>query len=232
MFGISPGGSSLGGVGSLGSFSLNGQTSEEPEEPPQQPKPAQPKPASPATEPQIITSVTAEVPEPNTLVNIPYKGEYITGVGSMVNFTVRDENGDPIPNVTVLESVIPASTRQNSEFTTFPDGVITDLVGRGVQTTQMLTIRQAGDVIVPILASPTPPITQYHTMLIFSPSGGAAIATHTRSFTNLDSQGNLRPFANAQGRSVSNFSIFRFTRYSAKDANTDMSEILRTAIWL
>jgi hypothetical protein len=141
-------------------------------------------------------------------VNIPFNGNYINGVGSIIRFTIRDQNGDPIPNVTVLESVTPRTTIQNPNFVTFPDGVVTDLVGRGTQSSQPLTIQQAGNVIVPILATPTPPVVQDHMMIIMSPSGGSAIATHQRSYTNLDAQGNHRPFVNPEtGRSVNNFSI-------------------------
>ena len=141
-------------------------------------------------------------------MNIPVLGMYFNGVGSIIRFTIRDQNGDPIPNVTVLESVTPATTIQNPDFVTSSDGVVTDLVGRGEKSPKPLTIRQAGNVIVPILATPTPPVVQHHMMIIVSPSGGSAIATHQRSYTNLDAQGNRRPFVNPEtGRSMSNFSI-------------------------
>jgi hypothetical protein len=149
-----------------------------------------------------------EVPPPDTLVNIPFNGNYINGVGSVIRLTIRDQNGNPIPNVTVFESVTPRTTIQNPNFVTFPEGVVTDLVGRGTETSQPLTRQQAGQVIVPILATPTPPVMQNHMMIITSPSGESAIATHQRSYTNLDTQGNLRPFVNPQtGRSMSNFRI-------------------------
>jgi RHS repeat-associated protein len=176
--------------------------------PAQQPNPAQSAPATQATSPQTPTSVTSEVPPPDTLVNIPFNGNYINGVGSIIRFTIRDQNDDPIPNVTVLESVTPRTTIQNPNFVTFPEGVVTDLVGRGTETSQPLTRQQAGQVIVPLLATPTPPVVQNHMMIIMSPSGGSAIATHQRSYTNLDAQGSLRPFVNPQtGRSMSNFRI-------------------------
>jgi len=165
--------------------------------------------AASATEAQTPTSVTAKVPQPDTLTNLPFQGSYINGVGSIVSFTIRDGNGKLIPNVIVLESVTPRTTIQNSDPVKFPNGVVTDLVGRGTRTSQMLTMQQAGNVIVPILATPTPSKTQYHRMVIVSPTSGVyAVATHSRSYTNLDAQGNLRPYINPQtGRSMNNFSI-------------------------
>jgi RHS repeat-associated protein len=161
-----------------------------------------------ATEPQTPTSVTAQVPPANTLVNILFNGSYFNGVGSIIRFTIMDQNGKPIPNVSVLESVTPQTTIQNPNFVTFPDGVVTDLVGRGTYTPQPFTLQQAGNVIVPILATPTPPVVQGHMMIIQAPSGASAIATDQRSYTNLDAQGNHRPFVNPQtGRSINNFSI-------------------------
>ena len=207
MFGICPGGGQIGMGGvPLGTFSLSEQTSEEPEQQ-NAAKPAQPP--APPPESQTPTTVTVTVPEPNTLVNIPMGGQFITGVGSILELTPLDQDGKPIPNVTVIESVTPKTTIQNPNPVTFPKGTVTDLVGRGKQTPQMLTLTEAGEIIVPILSKPTPTVTQHHKLIIVSPTSGVyAVATHQRSYTNLDAQGNLRPFVNPQtGRSMNNFTI-------------------------
>jgi len=75
-------------------------------------------------------------------------------------------------------------------------------------TATPLTRAQAGAIIVPILATPTT-MTQNHRMLIASPSSGVmAVATHQRTLTNLDSQGNLIPYINpSTGRSMNNFTL-------------------------
>jgi hypothetical protein len=39
------------------------------------------------------------------MVNIPIAGKLFTGVGTLLELTVMDQNGDAIPNVTVMESV-------------------------------------------------------------------------------------------------------------------------------
>lgn len=199
MFGVTPEGGCVGGGVALEASSLDGQTVQKPRKTPPQPVP----------EVQTPTSVTVNVPPPDTLVNIELGGQFITGVGSIVEFTPRDQNGQAIKNVTVLESVTPSTTIQATEPVTFPDGVITDLVGRGVRTPQPLTYQQAGKVIVPILATPTKPVIQGHRMIIVSPSSGVyAVATHERSYTNLDANGALRPFVNPNtGTSMNNFSI-------------------------
>lgn len=165
-------------------------------------------PSSP-TQSQTPTSVSMTVPEPNTMVNIPIPGnEFLTGVGTIIELTPLDQNGNPIPDITVLESVTPSTTIQNPNFVTFPGGVVTDIVARGAHTTAPLTLQQAGDIIVPILSTPTT-ISQTHSVLMKSPTSSVwALAVHQRTLTNVDSQGNLRPFINAQTmRTVNNFTI-------------------------
>jgi hypothetical protein len=45
-------------------------------------------------------------------------------------------------------------------------------------------------------------------IIISAGSGVMAVATHQRTLTNVDSQGNLRPYVNpTTGRSMSNFTI-------------------------
>jgi hypothetical protein len=114
-------------------------------------------------------------------------------VGALLSLTPTDENGDPIRNVTVIESVSPSNTIQNSEPVTSPTGTITDLVGSGERhsASQLKTYKKAGQIIVPKLDTPTT-IVQTHQMSIFSPSSPImAIATHTRTLTNVDQNGNL-----------------------------------------
>jgi RHS repeat-associated protein len=166
-------------------------------------------PASSAPAPQVPTGVTVNAPQPNTMVNIPIAGKLFTGVGTLLELTVMDQNGDAIPNVTVMESVTPRTTTQNQDPVTSPNGTITDLVGRGVGTSDPVTRQEAANIIRPILTTPTT-MTQDHRLTIMSPAnpGVMAVATHQRTLTNVDSQGNLRPYVNpATGRSMNNFSI-------------------------
>jgi hypothetical protein len=209
MFGISPGGSQLGGIGSLQSFSLNGQTSEEPPQTQQPQQSAQSSDATAPAEPQTPTAVKVVVPSPNTLGNVRVGQNYVTGVGSILEFTAQDQNGKPIQNVTTVESVTPQAVNQNPNPVTYPDGRMTDVVGKGFLSQQPLSAQQVVNIIVHVLQTPTPPVTQHHRMVIVSPTSGVyAVATHDRTYTNLDARGNLIPFVNPQtGRSVSNFRI-------------------------
>jgi hypothetical protein len=95
------------------------------------------------------------------MVNIPTDGKLFTGVGTGLELTVTDENGETIPNVTVMESVAPSTTTQNPNPVTFPNGTVTDLVGKGLQTSNPVTRQQAANIILPILATPTT-VTQDH----------------------------------------------------------------------
>ena len=116
-------------------------------------------------------------------------------MGSILEFTPTDQNGKHIPNVTVLESVTPSTTIQTPEPVTFPNGTVTDMVGRGTVSAQPLTHEQRTNLVAQILATPTPPRTQQLRLTIVSPSSGVyAVATQQRSYTNLDAQGRLQPF--------------------------------------
>ena len=180
------------------------QSQTQPQQPVQQPT----QPATSVPSPQVPTSVTITGPQANTLVNIPVDGKFFNGVGSILQLTIRDQNGRPIPNVTVMESVTPSTTDQNPNPVTSSTGTISDVVGVGERTSTPLTRQQAGNLIVPILVTPTT-VTQTHSMRIISPSSGVmAIATHQRTLSNIDSQGNLNPYVNpSTGRSMSNFTL-------------------------
>ena len=146
------------------------------------------------SEPQTPTGMTVTVAmEANTMVNVPFGGSLFTGVGGFLQLTPTDQNGNPIPNVTVIESVSPSSTIQASTPVTSRSGTVTDLVGSGERhpASQPKTLEQAAQIIVPRLNAPTT-ITQTHQLSIFSPTSGImAIATHTRTLTNVDQNGNL-----------------------------------------
>ena len=142
------------------------------------------------------------------MVNVPFGGRLFTGVGAILELTPTDQNGKPIPNVTVIESVQPSDTIQNPNPVTLPTGTVTDLVGSGERhpASQPKSMEQAGEIIVPRLDNPRT-INQTHQMSIFSPTSGImAIATHTRTLTNVDQNGNL--VNNVQGsRKVNNYRI-------------------------
>src|SRR4029078_12145774 len=71
----------------------------------QQGQPAQtpPSPLSqPVSAPQTPTGLTIVVArDANTMVNVPVSGSLFTGVGALLELTPTDQNGKPIPNVTV-----------------------------------------------------------------------------------------------------------------------------------
>ncbi|HEX7331728.1 MAG TPA: RHS repeat-associated core domain-containing protein, partial [Pyrinomonadaceae bacterium] len=146
--------------------------------------------------------------EANTMVNVPFGGSLFTGVGGFLELTPTDQNGKPIPNVVVIESVSPGDTIQAAGPVTSPSGTVTDLVGSGERhpASQPKTMEQAAEIIVPRLDNPRT-IKQTHQMAILSPSSAImAIATHTRTLTNVDSSGNL--VNNIKGnRKVNNYTI-------------------------
>ena len=91
---------------------------------------------------------------------------------------------------------------------TSPTGTVTDLVGSGERhpVSQPKTMQQAAEIIVPRLDEPRT-IVQTHQMIILSPTSSVmAIATHTRTLTNVDQNGNL--VNNVVGnRKVNNYRI-------------------------
>jgi RHS repeat-associated protein len=132
MFGISPGGSSLGGSMPMGNFSQNGQTSEEQQQPAQQQAP--PPPGGPFVPGPIIIDVgpvplpEGQEPWPTTLEivenpNTTYNGDPLTspsgividaqpnyGVGRTVDYIIRDQVGNPMTaGVLLAENVVPAN---------------------------------------------------------------------------------------------------------------------------
>ena len=165
--------------------------------------------SQPAGAPQTPTGLKVVVAiEANTMRNFEFGGSLFTGVGALLALTPTDQNGDAIRNVTVIESVSPNDTIQNPNPVTSPTGTIGDLVGTGERhpATQRKSIEEAGAIIVPRPDTPRI-ITQTHTMSIFSPTSGImAIATHTRTLTNVDRDGNL--VNNVRGnRKVNNYRI-------------------------
>ena len=132
MFGISPGGSSLGGSMPMGDFTQNGQTSEEQQQPP--PAQTPPSPAGPYTPGPIMIDVgPAPLPEgqkpwPTTLEvvlsnNTTYNGNPVIspsgvvidsdpnyGIGKTADIIVRDQAGNPMSEgVRVKETVSPSN---------------------------------------------------------------------------------------------------------------------------
>ena len=180
--------------------------STEQQQQPSTPQPAQPLPKAPAQDPQVPSEVTAKADDPKPYGNLPLgPNYYFSGMGSLIEFTVKDQNGDPMSNVTVTEAVTPATTVQNSSPVTRDDGKIVDLVGRGSFGPQ-LTNEQARAVARDVRNTGNH-IVQDHVMVIVSSSGRAAVATHQRIFSNVDANGNLRPVV-----SINNYS----TNYTIK----------------
>jgi len=122
---------------------------------------------------------------------------------SETEFTIRDRNGQPMSNVTTTEAVTPASTVQNPHPVTRADGTFVDLVGRGTFSPR-LTNEEARAAARDARNNPNN-IVQDHVLFIMSP-GGSAIATHSRTFSNVDANGNLRPVVSVNGVS-NNYTI-------------------------
>jgi hypothetical protein len=58
--------------------------------------------------------------------NYPFGGSLFTGVGAYLELMPTDQNGNRIPNVTIIESVSPSVTIQN------PNPVKSSKVKRGI----------------------------------------------------------------------------------------------------
>lgn len=124
MFAIIPAASGcIGGGVSLEHASLDEHSAESAQ---------QPRVPAESTEPQAPTTVTAKVVDPKPYGNLPIgPNNYFSGMGSLIEFTVKDQKGNPMSNITVTEAVTPATTVQNSSPVTRQDGKVIDLVGRG-----------------------------------------------------------------------------------------------------
>ncbi len=176
---------------------------------PQQPAPTQQQPAqqpvrstSSTTTPEseIPTSVSVNVNDPKPYGNVPLGDDkYFSGMGVIMEFTVLNQNGKPMSNVTVTEQVTPATTVQNPTPVFRADGKFMDVVGRGSfegQLTNEEARAQARD------ARNTPNnIVQDHVLFIRASNGRSAVATHSRTFSNVDAKGNLRPVVSVNGYS-------------------------------
>ena len=151
------------------------------------------------------SSVTPNVGDPRPYGSLPLGPNfYFSGMGSLIEFTVKDQNGEPMSDITVIEIVTPVSTVQNSSPVTRADGKIVDLVGRG-SFGAPLTDQEARDVASDARNKPSN-IVQDHIMVITSSSGRTSLATHQRTFSNVDANGNLNPIVHTNGYS-NNYTI-------------------------
>ena len=191
MFAVTPGVGCVGGSAALESSSLDEQTNDTPQ---------QPKRHVQSTEPETPTAVTVKVVDPRPFGNLPLgPNNYFSGMGALMVFTVLNQEGIPMTDITVSEAVTPASTVQNSSSVIRDDGQIVDLVGRGSFGPQV-TNEQARAEARNARNTPNH-ITQDHVMFIVPSIGRSAIATHSRTFSNVDANGRLRPVV-----SVNNYS--------------------------
>jgi RHS repeat-associated protein len=196
MLGIIPLEGCIGGVVTWERLSHDEQATQ-PEQPPQI--------QSTQSQVQTPSGVTVEIVQPRPLGNLPLGPNlYFSGMGALMVFTVTDQNGAPMSNVTVSEQVTPATTLQNASPVTREDGKIVDLVGRGVFGPR-LTNEEARAAARDARNTPNN-IVQDHVMFMMSSSGKSAIATHSRTFSNVDGNGNLRPVVSLNGYS-NNYTI-------------------------
>ena len=135
MFGISPGESTLGGIGSLGNFSLNQQSSEVVEQP-QQTQGMPPPPGHPITPGPIIIDIgppplmAGEEPWPTTIEvvqgqNKTYNGDPIIspsgevidpepnyGIGMTVDYIIRNQVGEPMSQGVLVTETLTGTNPQ------------------------------------------------------------------------------------------------------------------------
>jgi RHS repeat-associated protein len=186
LWGIIPVEGCIGGAVTFQSLLSDGQATK----PEQQPK--APLRSSQSRIAQTPTGVTVEVVDPRPYWNLPLGPNfYFNGMGALMIFTVVDENGAPMLDLTISEAVTPTDTIQNSRLVTTADGKIIDLVGRGSFGSQ-LTREEAREEARHAQNTPNN-VVQDHVMFIMSSIGRSAIATHSRTFSNVDANGNLNP---------------------------------------
>jgi RHS repeat-associated protein len=209
LFGISPGGSQLGGIGGLQAFSLNNETNQDRTQTAQSAGPA----PAPSAEPQVPSSVTVTVIDPMPIGNLPLDANtYFSGMGARMEFTFLDQNGVPMTDITVTEAVTPATTVQNSNPVLRPDGKVVDLIGRGSFGPQLSNTEaraQAADA-----RNKPNAVVQSQVMTVMSSTGQLAVASHQRILTNVDGNGQLRPVVTirtAGGTYLNNYT-FSYTR--------------------
>jgi RHS repeat-associated protein len=162
-------------------------------------------------------SVTSQVPttlnitdykQPSLVNGFPIDAtRRFTGIGAFLNLTPLDQNGKSIPNITVIESVIPSETIQNSAAVVYKDGVIKDLIVTGQLHSAGVSVSLSA-IAAQKVSSPLT-ITQTQTLIMNSPSSpGLFMATYERTMSNVDAKGNLLPNKDPQGRGMVNFRIY------------------------
>jgi RHS repeat-associated protein len=215
MFGISPGGSQLGGIGSLQSFSLNGQTSEEPPQTQQQAPGLPPPPGGPVTPGPIVIDIGEPPPALNDIsvtvtpgreefranmdTGDPGPNRYFTGYFSLLTITFKDANGKPLSG-TGTESVTGKGCGPNSDVVQQPstvniqNGQSTDMVSVGLFSPTKVTDQSLIRNVLTTNATMRCTQTTTQTMTIDFPQGTFKV-TFDRVFSNVDkATGQLQRF--------------------------------------
>ena len=164
--------------------------------------------------PPLVSTITINVPQPREYINERQSdGTFFTGVGSMLEITVRDAAGNPITGISVTESVVAtdgrAVTQRTDPAPVRPDGSFTDLVGVGLKPspTTPITQAEAANVLNRIAQRPTQQNT-IQTLRFYAPEGYMlGMAVVHRHLTNLDADGKVKPPTHQSGRPVDNYSI-------------------------
>jgi RHS repeat-associated protein len=195
MFGISPGGSQLGGIGSLGNFSFNYQTSEDPE---QQPAQGQPNPAPVTTQSATLdqsevpmcypddlpTTVTVtQVNGPDSVQVYEVNGVQRLRVGADLTFSFTNADGQPVAG-TVTEQVVALQgdpVHQDQTPKPLVDGKVSDTVA----TPGMRPPASRADELAIIANFNKPFVTkQLITITLTTNSGLMVQVTQERTLTN------------------------------------------------
>jgi RHS repeat-associated protein len=144
-------------------------------------------------------------------------GVYLTGVISPFSIRIYDQYGDlmgPNSGIYVLESirVITGPAANQNPYPEQPDanGVITDYVGPGVITSSRIgDPTRLNEIIQTALQTPTTSIVEQTLTIGIVGRGVVATAVSQRTYSNEISpgSGNVRPYANPQGRAMNNYTF-------------------------
>ncbi|HJP91658.1 MAG TPA: RHS repeat-associated core domain-containing protein [Pyrinomonadaceae bacterium] len=200
----------------------NGLDVDDPQDPKKKdPRAATPQPAPTPTESPLpkVTVATSTAPG-TTNGTAPVRnvqladGTFATGVVAPLTITVTDQSGKPLEGLTVTETnkvtesepTLPFK-ENTSSVTTDDKGSFTDVVfGNARVTSDKVSSNDATTILQNQLETPTKVVTE-QTLTISAPGKGViATAVYSRTITNLDDKGNLRP-AVENGRHVNNFRV-------------------------
>ena len=198
----------------------NGLEDDDAQDPKKKKDPNPPQPAPTPSDPSlpkvtVNTNGTPNGTEAKSNIQRP-DGIYITGVVAPLTITITDQSDKPLAGLTVTETnkVLKEQpklqfSQNTSTVTTDANGSFMDLVyGNATESSQKVSPADATQIVQDQIKIPTEVVTE-QTLEISAPGQGViATAVYQRTFSNLDSQGNIKPYQDpSTGRHINNFSI-------------------------